>query len=70
MTWIATPQSSNIAGFDYDSARHVLIVEFKSGGRYNVSHVPETVFQGMKAADSKGQYLAQNVKGIYRYARV
>ena len=69
MTWIATPQSSNIAGFDYDSARHVLIVEFKNGGRYNYFDVPQTVFQGMKAADSKGQYLAQNVKNVFRYAR-
>jgi hypothetical protein len=70
MTWIATPQSSNIAGFDYDKDRQVLTVEFKNGGRYNYYEVPETVFDGMKAASSKGQFLAQNVKSIYRYARV
>jgi hypothetical protein len=70
MTWIATPQSSNIAGFDYDKDRQVLTVEFKNGGRYNYYDVPETVFEGMKAASSKGQFLAQSVKGIYRYARV
>jgi hypothetical protein len=69
MSWIATPQSSNIAGFDYDSDRHVLIVEFKTGGRYNYYDVPENVFQGMKAAPSKGQFLAQNVKNVFRYAR-
>ena len=70
MTWIATPQSSNIAGFDYDKDRQVLTVEFKNGGRYNYYDVPETVFEGMKAASSKGQFLAQSVKSIYRYARV
>jgi len=70
MTWIATPQSSNIAGFDYDKDRQVLTVEFKNGGRYNYYDVPETVFEGMKAASSRGQFLAQSVKGIYRYARV
>ncbi len=70
MSWIATPESSNIAGFDYIKETHVLIVEFKNGGRYNYYDVPETVFEGMKGASSKGQFLAQNVKSIYRYARV
>ncbi len=70
MTWIATPESSNVGGFDYDKDRQVLIVEFVNGGRYNYFDVPEVVFQGMRAAPSKGQFLAQNVKGIYRYARV
>jgi hypothetical protein len=70
MSWIATPESSNIAGFDYDRESQTLIVEFNSGGRYNYYDVPESIFEGMKAASSKGQFLAQNVKNAYRYARV
>ncbi len=70
MSWIATPESSNIAGFDYVKERQILIVEFRNGGRYNYYDVPVTTFEGMKAAPSKGQFLAQNVKGVYRYARV
>ena len=70
MSWIATPESSNIAGFDYERERQLLIVEFKNGGRYNYFDVPEVVFEGMKAASSKGQFLAQNIKGAFRYARV
>ncbi len=70
MSWIATPDSSTIAGFDYVMERQVLIVEFVNGGRYNYYDVPEVVFERMKAAPSKGQFLAQNVKGVYRYARV
>jgi hypothetical protein len=69
MSWIATPESSNIAGFDYIKERKLLIVEFKNGGRYNYYDVPQAVFERMKAAPSKGQFLAQNVKGAYRYAR-
>jgi hypothetical protein len=69
MSWIATPESSTIAAFDYVEERKMLIVEFKNGGRYNYYDVPETIFERMKAAPSKGQFLAQNVKGIYRYAR-
>ncbi len=70
MSWIATPESSTIAGFDYVKERQVLIVEFKNGARYNYYDVPEITFERMKAASSKGQFLAQNVKGVYRYARV
>lgn len=70
MSWIATPESSNIAGFDYLKDQQVLIVEFNHGGRYNYYDVPEMVFEDMKAAASKGQYLAKVIKGSYRYARV
>lgn len=69
MDWIYTPESSNITGFRYDSDSHVLTVEFKSGERYNYYDVPERLFEEMKAASSKGQFLAQHIKGTYRYAR-
>ena len=69
MNWTETPDSSNIARFRYDEKAHVLTVEFKKGGTYNYYDVPQVVFDQMKAATSKGQFLAQNVKGAYRYAR-
>jgi KTSC domain len=69
MNWIATPESSNIARFKYVKETMVLTVEFQNGGRYDYYDVPERVFDGMRAASSKGQYLAQNIKGRYRYAR-
>jgi len=68
--WIETPDSSNIARYRYDINGHVLQVEFKNGGTYNYYDVLQAVFDQMKAATSKGQFLAQNVKGVYRYARV
>jgi hypothetical protein len=70
MAWIATPNSSNVAGFDYAPATQVLIVEFKNGGRYNYFDVPANVYEAMKAAPSTGEFLARNVKGRFRYARV
>jgi hypothetical protein len=69
MNWIDTPESSNIARFGYDEASQALAVEFRKGGVYHYFDVPEGVFEQMKAAASKGQYLAQNIKGVYRYAR-
>lgn len=69
MNKIETPESSNIAWFDYDEASNILIVDFIKGGTYNYYDVPQAIFEQMKAAPSKGQFLAYNVKGVYRYAR-
>jgi len=68
MNWIDTPESSTIARFRHEAS--TLTVEFKSGSTYEYFDVPESVFEQMKSASSKGQFLAQNIKGAYRYARV
>jgi hypothetical protein len=69
MNWIETPDSSTLSRFDYKKDTRVLTVEFKSGGRYNYFDVPEIAFEQMKAAPSKGQFLANSIKNNYRYAR-
>jgi len=70
MNWIESPESSNIARFRYDQVNQVLFVEFKNGSLYQYFDLPDHVFQQMKSASSKGQFLAQVIKGTYRYARV
>jgi len=70
MNWIETPESSNIDRFKYDEGNQVLAVEFKHGGVYEYFDVPPSIFEQMQSASSKGQFLAQNIKGHYRYARV
>lgn len=69
MEWVDSPESSNITRFAYDESMRVLKVEFKNGGVYDYFDVPESVFEAMRNAPSKGQFLAQQIKGIYRYAR-
>jgi len=70
MNWIDTPESSNIARIAYDAVSRTLYVEFSKGGTYQYFDVPDTVFDQMKAASSKGQFLAHSIKGTYRYARM
>lgn len=70
MNMLPTPDSSTIAAFGYDEDRDVLIVQFKSGSTYEYYDVPVNVFTQMSGASSKGQFLAKNIKGSYRYARV
>jgi len=67
--WKPTPESSNIAGFGYEETNQVLTVEFNNGSRYNYYDVPSHIFDGMKTAHSKGNYLHANIKGRFRYAR-
>ena len=69
MIWVDTPESSNIGRIGYDGESQILAVEFENGTTYNYYGVPENVFEMLKASSSKGQFLAQSIKGAYRYAR-
>lgn len=62
--------SSNIAAIGYDEDSQTLQVEFKNGTLYQYFDVPEMIYEGMAQSPSVGQYLNQQVKGIYRYSRV
>lgn len=68
--WIETPESSTIVRIGYDAEAQIMTVEFQKSGTYNYFDIPPHIFEGIRNAPSKGQYLAQQVKGSYRYARV
>ena len=63
-------KSSNIAGIAYDSQQMVLTVWFLNGSIYNYYDVPTAVWTSFQNADSKGKYLAANIKGRFGYDRV
>lgn len=62
--------SSNIASIGYDASSQTLEVEFLNGGVYQYFDVPQHIYNGIMSADSHGQYLAQNIKGVYRYSKI
>lgn len=62
--------SSNIASIGYDADSQTLEIEFLNGGVYQYFDVPQHVHQELMNASSHGQYLAQNIKGIYRFSKV
>jgi hypothetical protein len=70
MEWIKTPESSNIAQFCYTHGDLILTVEFNVGGTYQYFDIPPVVFDALKVAPSKGQFLAQTIKGKYRFSRI
>lgn len=62
--------SSNIASIGFDEDSSTLEIEFHSGAVYQYFDVPFAVYDGLMEAASKGQYLAQFIKGKYRYVKV
>jgi hypothetical protein len=63
-------QSSNIASIGYDENSSTLEIEFLNNTIYQYFDVPQHIYQSIMQANSHGQYLAQNIKGIYRYSKV
>ncbi|MBE8712705.1 KTSC domain-containing protein [Sphingobacterium hungaricum] len=62
--------SSNIASIGYDENTSTLEIEFLNNTIYQYFDVPQHIYDGIMSADSHGQYLAQNIKGVYRYSKV
>lgn len=62
--------SSNIASIGYDESSSTLEIEFLNNSIYQYFDVPQHIYQALMLADSQGQYLAQNVKGVYRYSKI
>lgn len=61
--------SSNIASIGYDPDSLTLEIEFKNGSIYQYFDVPQNVFDAFRTADSKGSFLASQIKGNFRFAR-
>jgi hypothetical protein len=48
----------------------VIEIEFESGRVYQYIDVPEDVYQGMLAAESKGKYFNSHIRGKFRYQEI
>ena len=64
-------QSSSVSSVGYDRDSSTLEVEFLNGSVYQYFGVPESIFDGLMNAPSKGTFLDQFVKKAgYSYARI
>lgn len=62
--------SSNLQAVGYDHSTHVLEVEFTNGSVYQYFDVPQSIYQGLMAAPSKGSYLHTHIKDLYSYRQI
>ena len=64
-------QSSNISSIGFDRGSSTLEVQFLNGSIYQYFGVPESVFDGLMNAPSKGTFLDRFVKKAgYSFVRI
>jgi hypothetical protein len=61
--------SSVIRSYRYDRARRALDIVFQSRRRYTYRDVPETIYEAMKAAFSKGEFFNRHIRDHYPFER-
>ena len=62
---IGNIDSSCIDHIDYDSETLDMSIGFKQGNIYAYKNVPNSVFEGLMNAKSKGKYFHENIKNKY-----
>ena len=54
----------------YESKSKILEIEFQSGAVYRYLEVPKRVHEGLRRAESKGQYFNGEIRDEYAFVRV
>ena len=67
---MSSVSSSDIASIGYDATDQVLQITFNDGQTYQYSGVPQSDFDGLMAADSKGSYAHSNIFPAYSYEKI
>jgi len=62
--------SSVIRRFHYEGQRNELVIQFQSGRRYAYFNVPSDVYDGLRAAHSRGAYFNAAVRDRYPCIRL
>jgi hypothetical protein len=57
-------KSSNVAKIGYENG--LLVVEFKNGSTYHHADVPQSVYDDLMAASSKGGHYAKAIRGKFK----
>jgi lysyl-tRNA synthetase class 2 len=60
-------QSLALKGFDYDETKKILRIEFTDGSVYQYQDIPESVYQELKEAPSKGKYFNTNIRDKFGF---
>ena len=70
VTHLLTVKSGMLYAVGYSVQTQMLEVVFNSGGIYRYFHVPPHIYEGLIAAESKGQYMWTHLFHLYPYARI
>lgn len=62
--------SSSLVSVGFAKEVKILEIEFRSGAVYRYLGVPLAIFEGLKKAQSKGQYFTRFIRAKYEFRRV
>jgi uncharacterized small protein (DUF1192 family) len=62
--------SSNVESIGYDKERKELYVEYANGWIYSYAGVPGLVYEKLMESNSKGRFLANNVKSVFMHTKL
>ncbi|HEX6171497.1 MAG TPA: KTSC domain-containing protein [Chitinophagaceae bacterium] len=62
--------SSVVAAIRYDEKTSRLRVIFQSGSIYDYLNIPEKIYDEMKKASSKGEFLNKKIKPNYKFEKI
>lgn len=62
--------SSNLESVGYDPVSRTLEIGFRSGAVYEYFGVPESEYEGLMTATSKGSYFRDHIRDSYQYRQV
>lgn len=68
--YIPVTGSSNVAGFRYRHREQVLEVKFLDGSAYAYLDVPESVYDDMFSANSKGQFVWERLRDDFAFSKI
>ena len=61
-----TVNSTNIDSVGYNADTQTLTVKFKVSGQvYEYLNVPQTLYEGLMASESKGKYINENIRSQF-----
>jgi KTSC domain len=62
--------STALKSVGYDAVAHVLEVELQAGPIHRYFDVPQSVYETLISAPSKGRYFDNNVRGKYEHRQI
>lgn len=62
--------SSNINTIGHDPIKNELLVQFKSGAIYVYAGVSAAIHEALMAAESKGIFMNQQIKGVFAFSKL
>ncbi len=68
MVTLLPMESNMISAAGYDPERRYLLVLFNTGKAYEYYEVPPEEYNGLMAAESKGEYMREHILDQYPYA--